>query len=320
MAVSGGSSAYGCPDERCAITLYPSTDTLKEKTTMNSGGARSGKSNSGRRPQFLLPLNATDAHCHVFGPALVFPYAPERSYTPADAPKEALASLHRRLGIGRAVIVQASCHGTDNRAMLDCIATKPKRYRGVAIVDASFGTRELEALHAGGVRGVRFNFVRHLGGAPDMRVFHRVIDSIRPLGWHVVLHLDAVDIASLSEIIRALPMPFVVDHMGRVDAALGTEQPAFKALLELALLDNCWIKVCGAERISEPPFNRAVPIAAALVAALPDRTLWGTDFPHPNLKHPVDEADLVDLLAEAVPNKAAQQRVLIDNPARLYEF
>ena len=275
---------------------------------------------SGRRPKFALPPNATDAHCHVFGPASNFPFAPARSYTPADAPKEALAALHRRLGIGRAVIVQASCHGTDNRAMLDCIAAAPKRHRGVAIVDAGFGTRELEALHAGGVRGVRFNFVRHLGGAPDLRVFGRVIDSIRPLGWHVVLHLDAIDIASLTETIRALPIPFVIDHMGRVDAAQGTDQPAFRALIELAGTPNCWIKVCGAERISVPPFDQAVPIAAAIVAALPERTLWGTDFPHPNLKHPVDEADLVDLIASVVPNTEAQQRLLVDNPARLYGF
>lgn len=275
---------------------------------------------AGRRPRLVLPPHATDAHCHVFGPASRFPFAPDRSYTPADAPKEALAALHQRLGIGRAIIVQASCHGTDNRAMLDCIAAAPEQTRGVAIVDGSFGTRDLEALHAGGVRGVRFNFVRHLGGAPDASVFQRVIDAIRPLGWHVVLHLDAVDIASLSETIRALPIPFVIDHMGRVDATKGTDQPAFRALLELARLPNCWIKVCGAERISDPPFAASVPIAQAIVAALPGRTLWGTDFPHPNLKHPVDEADLVDLLASVVPDRVAQQRLLVDNPAHLYGF
>lgn len=274
----------------------------------------------GRRPRLALPAHATDAHCHVFGPAAVFPYASERSYTPADAPKEALAALHQRLGIGRAVIVQASCHGTDNRAMLDCIASAPKRYRGVAIIDTSVASKDLEALHTGGVRGVRFNFVRHLGGAPDARVFQRVIERICPLGWHVVLHLDAIDIAPLAEMIRALPIPFVIDHMGRVDATGGTEQPAFRALLELTRLPNCWIKVCGAERISSPPFTSAVPIAAAIMAALPARTLWGTDFPHPNLRHPVDEADLVDLVASFLPDKAAQQRLLVDNPARLYGF
>ena len=245
---------------------------------------------------------------------------PMRAYTPLDAPKEALAALHHRLGISRAVIVQASCHGTDNRAMLDCIASAPGRIRGVAIVDDTFNDGHLEALHAGGVRGVRFNFVKHLGGAPDMGIFLRVIDRIRPLGWHVVLHLDAADITPLSGMIRALPIPFLIDHMGRVDATLGTDQLAFQALIELTRLPNCWVKVCGAERISPPPFRLAVPIIAALVAALPDRTMWGTDFPHPNLKHPVDEADLVDLVALAVPDRAGQQRVLVDNPARLYGF
>jgi 2-pyrone-4,6-dicarboxylate lactonase len=256
----------------------------------------------------------------VFGPAAVFPYAEGRRYTPDDAPKDALAVLHARLGVGRAVIVQASCHGTDNRAMLDCIASSPDRFRGVAIVDESFGDKELEQLHAGGVRGVRFNFVRHLGGAPDMRVFQRMIARIKPLGWHVVLHLDAPDIVPLSDMIRALPVPFVIDHMGRVDARLGPDQPNVAALVELIKLEGCWIKVCGAERIAKPPFDDAVPIAARIVMALPERTLWGTDFPHPNLVHPVDEADLVDLVPRFAPTPDLQRRLLVDNPARLYGF
>lgn len=273
-----------------------------------------------RAPKYRMPALACDAHCHVFGPAAVFPYAEGRRYTPQDAPKEALAALHKRLGFGRAVIVQASCHGSDNRAMLDCIASDPGRFRGVCISDPSFTDRHFEDLHQGGVRAVRFNFVRHLGGAPDMAVFKRTIEQVRPLGWHVVLHLDATDIVPLSDLIRALPIPFVIDHMGRVEAKLGTGQPAFRELLEIAQLPNCWIKVCGAERIAEPPFKAAVPIAQALLAALPDRTLWGTDFPHPNLKHPVDEADLVDLLPEFSTDPIVMQRLLVDNPSRLYGF
>lgn len=272
------------------------------------------------RPRYKAPPLSCDAHCHVFGPGAIFPYAPGRSYTPADAPKEALAALHDALGIERAVIVQASCHGTDNRAMLDAIAWRPDRYRGVAIVDDSFGDDALQALDDGGVRGVRFNFVRHLGGAPDKAVFDRVIDHIKGRGWHVVLHMDASDIEPLSGMIRALPVPFVIDHMGRVDTTLGTGQPAFKALLDLARLDNCWIKVSGSERISAYPFDAAVPFAAALVEAIPDRVLWGTDFPHPNLKVEVSEADLVDLVPRVAPTVQAQQRLLVDNPARLYGF
>lgn len=272
-----------------------------------------------RRPGFQPPPLACDAHCHVFGPAAVFPYAPERRYTPEDAPKEALAVLHERLGLARAVIVQASCHGTDNRAMLDCIAWDPQRYRGVAIVDESFGEGDYATLHAGGVRGVRFNFVKHLGGAPDLAVFRRVIDRIRPLGWHVVLHLDAPDIAELAPMIAGLPVTAVIDHMGRTPARLGVEQPPFQALLELARREHVWVKVSGAERIADPPFTGAIPFARALMRAIPDRVMWGTDFPHPNLKHEVDEADLVDMLPE-YGDAAALQRLLVDNPARLYGF
>jgi 2-pyrone-4,6-dicarboxylate lactonase len=273
-----------------------------------------------RKPRFRLPPGACDAHNHVFGPAAKFPYAPERRYTPKDAPKEALSALHALLGIERAVIVQASCHGKDNRAMLDAIADAPDKRRGVAMVDDGFTDKDLAALDRGGVRAVRFNFVRHLGGTPDMDVFHKVIDRIKGLGWHVVLHTDAPDIIPLSDMMRKLPLPFVIDHMGRVEATAGTEQPAFRALLELAKRENCWIKVCGAERISLPPYGAAVPIARALVEAIPDRVLWGTDFPHPNLKHEADEADLVDLIPQFAVTAEAQRKLLVDNPARLYGF
>jgi 2-pyrone-4,6-dicarboxylate lactonase len=204
--------------------------------------------------------------------------------------------------------------------MLDCIASDPKRYRGVAIVDDTFNDKNFDALDAGGVRGVRFNFVKHLGGAPDMDVFNRVIDRVKGRGWHVVLHLDAPDIAPLSPMIRKLPLPFVVDHMGRVPGKDGVDQPPLKALLELAKLENCWIKVCGAERISMPPYAEAVPIAHAIVTAAPTRVLWGTDFPHPNATHETDEADLVDLVPQYATDATAQQRLLVDNPARLYGF
>jgi predicted TIM-barrel fold metal-dependent hydrolase len=267
-----------------------------------------------------LPADACDAHCHVFGPASTFPYAPERRYTPADAPKEALAALHERLGVTRAVIVQASCHGRDNRAMLDAIAADPARRRGVAIVDDTFDAATLARLHDGGVRGVRFNFVRHLGGAPDLAIVGRVLERVRGLGWHVVLHLDAADIEALMGFITGLPMPFVIDHMGRVPSADGLGQAPFRALLELARRDNCWIKVCGAERISRPPYAAAVPFARALIEASPTRVLWGSDFPHPNLEHAVDEADLVDLIPAIAPEARAQRRLLVDNPAQLYGF
>lgn len=272
-----------------------------------------------RRPRFQLPPGACDAHCHVFGPAARFPYAPNRRYTPPDAPKEMLRALHDHLGVARAVIVQASCHGTDNAAMLDAIASDPQRYRGVAIVDDTFTDKDYDTLHAGGVRGVRFNFIKHLGGTPDMNVFYKVIDRIKGRGWHVVLHLGGADIVPNMETIRKLPLTFVIDHMGRVPTTDGADPAPFEALMELAKLPNCWIKVCGAERIAFPPYDRAVPVARAIIAALPERTMWGTDFPHPNASHEADEAELVDLLPQ-FGDAAALKRVLVDNPARLYDF
>ena len=273
-----------------------------------------------RKPTFKLPPGSTDAHCHVFGPGDKFPYAPNRRYTPEDAPKEMLFALHRHLGVERTVIVQASCHGSDNRAMLDAIADDPKRIKGVCIVDNTFGDAEYKTLHDGGVRGARFNFVKHLGGRPDMDLFNRTIDRIKGMGWHVVLHLDAPDIVPMSDMIRRLPLPFVIDHMGRVPGKDGVDQPPLKALLELAKLDNCWIKVCGSERISFPPYAEAVPIAQAIMAAAPDRVLWGTDFPHPNATHEADEADLVDLVPQFTADPVLQRKLLVDNPARLYGF
>jgi 2-pyrone-4,6-dicarboxylate lactonase len=147
-----------------------------------------------------------------------------------------------------------------------------------------------------------------------------VIDRIKGIGWHVVLHIDAPDIIPLADTMKQLPLPFVIDHMGRVDSAAGTQQPAFRALLELAKRENCWIKVCGSERISPPPYAAAIPIARAIVEAIPDRVLWGTDFPHPNLKHEADEADLVDLIPQFAVTAEAQRKLLVDNPARLYGF
>ena len=250
----------------------------------------------------------------------MFPYSPTRKYTPEDAPKEMLRALHDYLGISRAVIVQASCHGLDNAAMMDCLKSDPTRYRGVAIVNDTFTDKDFQNLHDGGVRGVRFNFVKHLGGAPDMAVFNKVIDRVKGRGWHVVLHLDAKDIPELSPMIRALPLTFVIDHMGRVPAKDGIDQAPFKTLLDLAKLPNCWIKVCGSERIDFPPYDKAVPIARKILETIPDRVLWGTDFPHPNSTHEADEGELVDLVPHIAVSADLQRKLLVDNPANLYEF
>ncbi len=273
-----------------------------------------------RKPSFQLPPDACDAHCHVFGPGNVFPYAPNRRYTPEDAPKETLKDLHDHLGISRAVIVQASCHGNDNRAMLDALAWRPDHYRGVAILDENTPGADIPIMHRAGVRGARFNFVKHLGGSPDMTVFANILRRIKPLGWHVVLHVDAPDIVPLSDMMRGLTLPFVIDHMGRVPAKDGVDQTPLAALLDLGKLDRCWIKVSGSERIDMPPYDKAIPIARKIVEASPNRVLWGTDFPHPNSTHEADEADLVDLLPKIAPDPALQKNLLVDNPAKLYGF
>jgi 2-pyrone-4,6-dicarboxylate lactonase len=273
-------------------------------------------------PTLVLPPGACDAHCHVFGPASRFPYAADRSYTPPDAPVANLRRLHATLGVSRAVIVHASCHGTDMEVTLAAIASSEGRYRGVACVEDGVTDRELQRLHTGGIRGIRFNFVKHLGGVPDLRVFYRLLARIKPLGWHVVLHFDAEDIVSQSELLGRIDVPFIIDHMGRVKAADGLEQAPFQALR--ALYRNnplAWIKVCGAERVSsgKRPFLDAVPFAQALIGDDPSRILWGTDWPHPNItKDMPNDGELVNLFEKICPHPALQRRILVDNPTRMY--
>ena len=273
-------------------------------------------------PSLKLPAGACDAHCHVFGPADRFPYSADRSYTPPDAPVSRLRALHATLGISRAVIVHASCHGTEMAVTLDAIASSGGTYRGVACVEDSISDEELHQLHAGGIRGIRFNFVKHLGGVPDLEVFFRLIGRIKPLGWHVVLHFDAEDILTQQDLLARIDIPFIIDHMGRVKAADGLEQRPFQSLKQLFERNPlAWIKVCGAERVSigKRPFRDAVPFAQALIAVDPSRILWGTDWPHPNItKDMPNDGELVDLFGEICPDPALRQQILVDNPTRMY--
>ena len=276
-----------------------------------------------RAPSFALPPGACDSHCHVFGPGHVFPYHPKRSYTPPDAPREALAALHATLGLDRAVIVQATCHGDDNRAMLDAIARAGGRYRGVAMIGEAVTDAELEALHAGGVRGVRMSFARHLSGPPDFSRVERVARRIAPLGWHLVLYLEAGDVVENARALGRLGLPVVIDHMARVRVSDGLGQPAFRQLLDFLRDADFWVKISCAERLSAagPPFDDVVPFAAALIDAAPDRVLWGTDWPHPNIDGRMpNDGELVDLLPAYAPDEALRSRILVDNPARLYGF
>jgi predicted TIM-barrel fold metal-dependent hydrolase len=277
-----------------------------------------------RRPKFKPPPQACDAHCHIFGPADKYPYAADRTYTPPDAPLSRFKELQSILGLERAVLVNASCHGIDNSVIVDAIAQSGGKYRGVANADDSFSERDFQQLHTQGFRAVRFNFVKHLGGLPDMQEFQHVLDRIRPLGWHLDLHFDAVDLVEFDPLFNSLPVPFIIDHMGRVPTKDGLEQAPFKSLLKLARNnEKCWVKISGSERISSmgPPFTDAVPFAQALISAAPDRILWGTDWPHPNIaKHMPNDGDLVDLIPLMMPDAAMQRCVLVDNPHRLYGF
>jgi 2-pyrone-4,6-dicarboxylate lactonase len=274
-----------------------------------------------KKPDLVLPVGACDAHCHVFGPAAVFPFAPTSTYQPEDAPKEKLFALHKHLGITRSVIVQASCHGTDNAAMVDALIAGNGNYRGIAMVTADVSDAELQSLHDAGVRGVRFNFVTHLGEAADKDVVRAIVKRIIPLGWHIVVHFDAFRLEELAPFLKELDLPIVIDHMGRIDASAGPDQLAFRLLLDLMQDQRFWVKVCGSERISRagPPFHDAAEYGRLLVEKFPNRVLWGTDWPHPNIKvHMPDDGELVDLLKIIAPTQENLRALLVDNPTRLY--
>jgi predicted TIM-barrel fold metal-dependent hydrolase len=272
---------------------------------------------------FTPPPSACDAHCHIFGPGDRFPYAPDRAYTPPDSGIDDFEVLQDRLGLSRAVFVQASCHGTDNAAMVDALLRGRGRYAGVAMIDESFTDADINSLHDAGVRGTRFNFVAHLGGAPELDVFWRIVRRVASHGWHIVLHFDAKDLAAYASLLDDMPTPYVIDHMARVDASAGLDQEPFQALLALMTDERCWVKISGAERLTAggaPPYDDVVPYAQALIAAAPDRVLWGTDWPHPNVRHMPDDGDLLDLLAAYAPDAATRDQILVANPTRLYDF
>ena len=282
------------------------------------------------KPRFAVPAGAVDAHCHVFGPGDEFPFAPERKYTPCDASKDQLFSLRDRLGFARNVVVQATCHGADNRALVDALRASGGRARGVATVKRSVTDAELEALHAAGVRGVRFNFVRRLVDFTPRDELMEIAGRIQRLGWHVVIYFEAQDLPELWDFFTALPTTVVVDHMGRPDVTKPVDGPQFALFLDfLRRHPNVWSKVSCPERlsVSGPPaldgeraaYRDVVPFARRVVETFPDRVLWGTDWPHPNLKgHMPDDGLLVDFIPHVAPTAELQRKLLVDNPMRLY--
>ena len=282
------------------------------------------------RPRFQLPPGSVDAHCHVFGPGDTFPYAPQRKYTPCDASKHQLFALRDYLGFDRNVIVQATCHSADNGALVDACLSAGNKARGVATVKADITDEALQQLHAAGIRGVRFNFVKRLVDVTPEDELLAIARRIAPLGWHVVIYFEAPDLPDLWEFFGTIPTPLVVDHMGRPDVNKPVNSPEFQLFLRF-MQDhpNVWSKVSCPERLSNdgPPalngeqsaYQDVVPFARTVVERFPDRVLWGTDWPHPNLKdHMPDDGLLVDFIPQIAVTEKLQHQLLVDNPMRLY--
>ncbi|MGH1462844.1 MAG: amidohydrolase family protein [Neptuniibacter sp.] len=274
------------------------------------------------KPEFKAPAGAVDAHCHVFGPADKFPYHPKRKYTPCDASKDQLFALRDYLGFERNVIVQASCHGTDNAALIDALTTAGELARGVAVVDPAISEEELQVMHEAGVRAVRFNFVKRLVDSTPKEVFLNVAEKIKKLGWHIVVYFEAPDLEELIPFLKQLDTTIVVDHMGRPDVANGVDHEDFQRFVNLLEENqNIWTKVSCPERLTlqAPDYSDVVPFARTLVEKFPDRVLWGTDWPHPNMKsHVPDDGKLVDVIPMIATTEELQKKLLIDNPMSLY--
>ena len=282
------------------------------------------------KPRFKLPAGAVDAHCHVFGPGNMFPYAPERKYTPCDASKEQLFALRDHLGFDKNVIVQATCHGSDNRALVDALKASNGKARGVATVNRNVTDAELQEMHAAGARGTRFNFVKRLADFTPREVLLEIVNRIAPLGWHVVIYFEAVDLPELYDFFTALPTTVVVDHMGRPDVTKPVDGPEFELFVKMMREhSNIWSKVSCPERLSvsgpkalngeQHAYADVVPFAKRIVESFPDRVLWGTDWPHPNLKdHMPDDGLLVDFIPQIATTPELQHKLLVDNPTRLY--
>jgi 2-pyrone-4,6-dicarboxylate lactonase len=275
------------------------------------------------KPEFVLPPGSVDAHCHVFGPGDRFPYDDRRKYTPCDAPKEKLWELRDHLGFERNVIVQATCHGADNSALVDALNDSNGRARGVATVSRDISDAELLALNAAGVRGVRFNFVKRLVDTLPKDELADIAGRVDKLGWHVVIYFEAEDLPDHFDFFTSLPTIVVVDHMGRPDVTLDPAGEAFGLFMHLMKEnENFWCKVSCPERLSKsgpPAYDDVVPFARQVIEAFPDRVLTGTDWPHPNLKsHMPDDGKLVDFIPKIATTTDLQRKLLVDNPMKLY--
>jgi predicted TIM-barrel fold metal-dependent hydrolase len=284
-----------------------------------------------RKPFFTPPPKSCDTHFHVFGPPEVFPFVSTHEYTPPAAPLEHYLKMLSVLGVERAVVVQPSVHGLDNSATLDAIKNSAGRFLGVARIDDQTSTDALRRLHDGGIRGVRFNLLDRPRGNVRLNILDRCVEHIAPLRWSLDLHIDMKNLLEQEQRIRAMPVPVVLDHIARVKPGEGLGQPGFQLLLDLVKLDHVWVKVSGADKICQTtvheylglPFIEVIPYAQAVIAAAPERVIWGSDWPHSNNfapGHTPNDGDLIDLLAEFAPDERVRRKILVDNPAALYGF
>lgn len=275
------------------------------------------------KPSFVVPAGAVDAHCHVFGPGDVFPFAPERKYTPCDASREQLFALRDFLGFEKNVLVQATCHGADNSALLDVLEQSADKARGVVTVKADVTASELERMHELGVRGVRFNYVKRLVDPKPDAYYREIIAKIAPLGWHVVLYFEPADLAEKKDFFNSFGLPLVIDHMGRPDVTKPVEGEEFELFLDFIRRNSgIWTKVSCPDRLTvsgSPLYSDIVPFARTIVEEFPNRVLWGTDWPHPNMKKEMpDDGILVNYLPSIASTPALQEKLLVTNPTTLY--
>jgi 2-pyrone-4,6-dicarboxylate lactonase len=284
-----------------------------------------------RKPGFMPPANSCDTHFHVFGPPETFPFLSTHEYTPPAAPLEHYLKMTAVIGMERAVVVQPSVHGLDNSATLDAIARSQGRFRGVGRIDDKTTKDELQRLHDGGIRGVRFNLLDRPRGNVKLDVLDRCVERVFELGWSVDLHIDMKNLLDQEKRIRAMAVPVVIDHIARVKPDEGLQQAGFQLLLDLLRLKHVWVKVSGADKICNTrvhsyfglPFVEVIPFARAVIGAVPDRIIWGTDWPHSNNftpGHTPNDGDLIDLLAAFAPDEQTRKRILVENPAALYGF
>jgi predicted TIM-barrel fold metal-dependent hydrolase len=275
-----------------------------------------------RQPRFKTPAGATDTHFHILGPAARYPYVTDREYTPPDALPSACCRLFKTLGITRAVLIQPSVYGTDNRCMEESAPLLGIPARMIVVVPFTISDKELARLHTVGTRGVRF-ILAHAGGLP-LSDLERFSTRIKDMGWHIQLLLRPQHLIELEPRLATLPVDFVIDHLGLIRPSEGgLEQPAFQALRRLINRGHCWVKFTGGYRISAeaPPYRSVVPFAQALVQARPDRILWGSDWPHVMYKGNMpNTTELFDLLLDWVPDEKARTKILVDNPAALFGF